>query len=181
MRDNRGLKRKKLLDATGLWEFALKSAGARAQSLGEMRTKLKQRAERVEDVEDTLSKMKEYKLLDDKKFAESFASSRLENQGFGKQRALRDLRQRRVAPAVAEKAVDSIYAERDETALIEEFIRRKYRTADRKVLFQADKDLASAFRRLRLAGFQTGNVIRVLKRFAANPDLLDGFEEEEPD
>jgi hypothetical protein len=26
------------------------------------------------------------------------------------------------------------------------------------------------------AGFGSGNVIRALKRFAANPELLDGFE-----
>jgi regulatory protein len=177
MGDNRLLKRKKLLDAAGLWDFALKSAGARAQSSGEMRAKLKVRAGRDEDVDETMAKLKEYGLLDDKRFAESVATSKLENQGFGKQRALRDLRLRRVAPSLAEEAVQSVYAERDEVTLIEEFIRRKYRNAEREGLFREDKDLASAYRRLRLAGFQTGNVVRVLKRFAGDPGLLDNLEE----
>jgi regulatory protein len=167
------LKRKRLLDPTELWDYALKSAGARAQSTGEMRSKLRQRAAVAEDVETTIEKLKEYGFLNDQRYAENFASARLENDGFGKQRALRDLAQRRVSSAVAQGAVEQVYTGQDETALIEAFIRRRYRNADRDKLFQHDKDLASAFRRLRLAGFQTGNIIRVLKTFAANPEKLD--------
>jgi hypothetical protein len=68
-----------------------------------------------------------------------------------------------------------VYAESDEIALIEDYVRRKYRSAARETLFQEDKALASAFRRLRLAGFSSGKIVLVLKRFAKNPDLLDGW------
>ncbi len=138
-----------------------------------MRTKLKQRAVRSEDVEISIEKLKEYGFLDDKRYAENFAAARLENDGFGRQRALRDLAQRRVSPTVAGEAVEQTYSGKDENALIEAFIRRKYRNADREKLFQEDKDLASAFRRLRLAGFQSGNIVKILKQFAANPEKLD--------
>jgi hypothetical protein len=47
----------------------------------------------------------------------------------------------------------------------------------RKTLFQQDKDLASAYRRLVRAGFKSSVVVSVLKRFAKNPELLDGIEE----
>lgn len=176
MRDNRELKPKKLLDLPKLWDYALKSAGARAQSAGQMRTKLRQRAAVAGDVEETLDKLKEYGFLNDERFAENFASARLENDGFGRQRALRDLAQRRVDPSTAAGAVENIYKEKDETALIEAFIRRRYRNADREKLFQEDKDLASAFRRLRVAGFQSGDIVKVLKQFAANPDKLDAVD-----
>jgi len=176
MRDNRGLKRKRLLDLSELWDYALKSAGARAQSAGQIRTKLRLRAARAEDVEATIGKLKEYGFLDDRRYAENFASTRLENDGFGQQRALRDLALRRVSPTIAQEAVQQIYTGRNEAELIEAFIRRRYRNADREKLFQQDKDLASAFRRLRLAGFQSGNIIKVLKQFAANPDKLDGVD-----
>jgi regulatory protein len=165
----------KKLDTSKLWDYALKSVGQRAQTAGEIRAKLRARAERAEDVDTTLAKLKEYGMLDDKRFAETFAASRLENQGFGQARALRDLRQRRVAPELAEKAVAQVYAESDEIALIEDYVRRKYRSAARETLFQEDKALASAFRRLRLAGFSSGKIVLVLKRFAKNPDLLDGW------
>jgi regulatory protein len=164
------------LDANGLWEFALKTLGARACSSGELRQKLCARAQHAEDVDATLSRLKEYRYLDDRRFAESFALARLENQRFGKHRVERDLLRRRVAPALAESTVSKTFQQVDEVALIEEHIRRKYRDIKRVGLFKEEKDLASAYRRLLRAGFSTGNIIRVLKRFAANPELLDGFE-----
>jgi len=167
---------KRGLDAEGLWELALKALGARACSGGELRQKLVQRAARLEDVEATLARLKEYRYIDDRRFAESFAAARLENQRLGKNRVSQELRRRRVAPALAQTVVDKTYKNVDEPALIEEFIRRKYRDAPREELFREDKQLASAYRRLLRAGFRSGNVIRVLKRFAANPELLDQLE-----
>lgn len=164
------------LDADGLWQLALKTLGARACSSGEMRQKLRARASRAEDVDATLARLKEYKYLDDRRFAESFAVARLENQRLGRGRVARDLLRRRVAPALAEAAVQKTYQRIDEVALIEEYIRRKYRDAARTGLFQDQRQLGSAYRRLMRAGFSTGNILRALKRFAANPDLLDGFE-----
>ena len=167
---------KRRLDADGLWEFALKTLGARACSGGELRQKLAQRAARLEDVDTTLARLKEYRYVDDRRFAENFATARLENQRLGKNRVSQELRRRRVAPALAQTVVDKAYKNVDEAALIEEFIRRKYRDTPREDLFREEKQLASAYRRLLRAGFGSGNVIRVLKRFAANPELLDLFE-----
>jgi regulatory protein len=141
-----------------------------------LREKMKRRAEREEDVERVLERLKESKYLDDQRFAEGFANARLSNEGFGKTRVLQDLRQRRVAPALAEKTVGEVYREVDESALIEDWIRRKYRTVPREGLFQEEKDLASAYRRLARAGFRTGEIVRALKKFAKNPELLDNFE-----
>jgi regulatory protein len=170
------LKRKRLLDLAELWDYALKIAGSRAISTGDMRNKLRQRAGLPQDVDPTIDKLKEYGFLDDQRFAENFASARLENEGFGRQRALRDLAQRRVPGAVAAGAVEQVYTGSNEVEMIEAFVRRRYRNADREKLFQQDKDLASAFRRLRVAGFQTGNIIKVLKQFAADPGKLDEVE-----
>jgi hypothetical protein len=111
-----------------------------------------------------------------RRFAENFAAARLENQQFGKHRVVRDLLRRRVAPALAESTAGKTFQQVDEVALIEQHIRRKYKDKKRVGLFKEEKDLASAYRRLLRAGFSTGNIIRVLKRFAANPELLDGFE-----
>jgi SOS response regulatory protein OraA/RecX len=94
----------------------------------------------------------------------------------GSARVLRDLRQHRVAPALAENTVREVYRDVDEQALIDEWIRRKYRLAPRETLFRDDKDLGSAYRRLVRAGFRTGEIVGALKRFARNPELLDGFE-----
>ena len=166
----------RLLDADGLWELALKALGARACSAGELRQKLRARATNLEDVDATLARLKEYRYLDDRRFAENYAAARLENQRLGKNRVTQELRRRRVAPSLAEAAVEKTYGQTDEVALIEEFIRRKYRSTPPGDLFQDDKQLASGYRRLVRAGFNSGNAIRVLKRFAAHPVLLDPFE-----
>lgn len=176
-------RRARTLDAAALWEYALKVLGGRAHSTGELREKLRRRAERVEDIDDILSRLKQDGYLDDRRYAEHYAASRLSGEKFGRTRVIHDLRQHRVAPALAETTVQKVYQDVDEVALIEEWIRRKYRTATREGLFADEKDLAAAYRRLARAGFRSGEILKVLKRFAKNPDLLDGFEppEESPE
>jgi len=169
-------RRAKPLDRSALMEYALRSLSGRAQSVGELREKLRRRAALVGDVDEVLAQLKDTGYLNDRRFAEGFAAARLSNDKFGSSRVVRDLRQRRVAPAVAEGTVKQVYEGVDESALIEEWIRRKYRTTPREGLFQEDKDLAAAYRRLARAGFRTGEIVRVLKRFAKNPELLDNFE-----
>src|SRR3954447_8450211 len=166
----------RLLNAEALWSFALKVLSGRAYSIGELREKLRRRAERISDLDEIIPRLKELGYLDDRRFAESFATARLSNEGFGRGRVINDLRQRRVAPALAEKTVGKVYEEVDEQALIDEWIRRKYRMTPRENLFQDEKDLASAYRRLLRAGFRTGEIVRALKRFAKDPSLLDNFE-----
>jgi len=175
------MKRPRQLSPDELFSYAVKKLAGRASSVGEIRTSLLSRAMEPSDVEGVLARLKDYGYLNDARYAESFASARLENEGLGQSRVLRDLRQHRVAPDLAQRTVSKIYAGQDETALIEQYIRRKYRSADREGLFESDKELAAAYRRLVRAGFTTGNSIRVLKRFSSNPELLDGLESEPQD
>lgn len=169
------------LDREKLLNVALRALGGRAHSAGELRDKLRRRAQSNEDVDAVLAKLKEAGYLNDQRFAENYASARLQNQGLGKMRVLRDLRQRRVAPKLAEQVTDKTYEQTDETNLIEEFLRRKFRGKDLGAYLSENKNLAGAFRRLRYAGFSAGESIRVLKRFAAKPEVLDALEGEEPE
>ena len=162
----------KLLDANTLWDFALKLLGRRALSSSELRRKLASKAAEAADIDPVIARLKEYGYLDDNRFAESFASARKENQGFGRMRVLRDLRQRRVAPAVADRAVTQAYAGTDETRLIEEFMERKFRGKNLGAWLKEEKRLAQAFRRLRYAGFSAGASIQVLKRYSARAEDL---------
>ena len=164
------------LDAAALWEYALRVLAGRAHSSGELREKLRAKAERAADVDPTMARLKEYGYLNDRKFAENFAAARLENEGLGKTRVLADLSRRRVAPAVAQQTVGKVYEDVNEQALAEDFVRRKFRMASKDNLFQDAKQMASAYRRLVRAGFRSATTIAVLKKFARDPDLLDGFE-----
>src|SRR5580700_8719151 len=167
------------LDRDKLLNVALRALGGRAHSSGELREKLRRRAQNNEDVDAVLGKLREAGYLNDRSFAENFASARLQNQGLGKMRVLRDLRQRRVAPKLAEQVTEQTYQKTNEADLIEEFLRRKYRGKELGVFLSEEKNLAGAFRRLRYAGFSAGQSIRVLKRFASQPEVLDALESEE--
>ncbi|HEY7391801.1 MAG TPA: regulatory protein RecX [Bryobacteraceae bacterium] len=166
----------RLLDDDALWAYALRLLAGRAHSQGELREKLRRRAARAGAVEEAMSRLKEDGYLDDRKFAEGFAAARLANDKLGRGRVVRDLRQRRVAPSLAEQTVRELYKNVNEEALIEDWVRRKYRLTPPENLFQQDKDMALAYRRLLRAGFRSGDILRVLKRFARHPELLETFE-----
>jgi regulatory protein len=164
------------LESGALWECALKILSGRAHSTGEIKEKLRRRAERLEDIDAILSKLKDYGYLNDRKYAENFATARQENQGFGKFRVLRELRTRRVAPKLAERAVEAAYRGKDEGQLVDEFLRRKYRNVKLDEFLAERKNLAAAYRRLRYAGFNSGVAIRALKKFSREAESLDALE-----
>jgi regulatory protein len=171
------------LDADGLWNYAVRALGSRAHSSGELRAKLRLRAERLADADEAMARLRELGYLDDRRFAENFAATRLENQRLGRARVLNDLRARRVAPAVAEQTIQRVYKDVDETELIEEYLERKLRIRERPDLLRDDKALASAFRRLLRAGFTRGNAVRALKAHAAHAETLEAIsmEPDEPE
>ena len=169
----------KKLDADGLWQYALRVLGQRAHSVAELRQKLSRRANSAADLENAMAKVREYELTNDKKFSEAFVSSRLQNQGFGRFRILRELRAKRVAPTVAERAVEDAFASTDELALIHRFLDRKYRGKNLAEMLKEEKNLASAYRRLRTAGFSSSGSFSVLKRYAAiQPDWAESEEDQ---
>ena len=88
-------RKNRLLDAEALLQYAVRALAGRALSAGELRAKLESRAVRAEDVRPTLARLKEFGYLDDRRFAESFSSARLETDGVGKQKVLRDPRKDR--------------------------------------------------------------------------------------
>ncbi|MFM2124649.1 MAG: hypothetical protein RL328_1100, partial [Acidobacteriota bacterium] len=160
------MRKPKLLELEELKTYAAQALAARAQSSSELRTRLRKKAARKEDVDEILAYLKEAGYVDDRRFAGAFADWRRDSQGMGKARVVRDLMTRRVAPAVAQAAAEAAYEGTDEVALIEAWIARKYRGKNLREFLSEQKNLASAFRRLRTAGFSSGNSIKVLKRYA---------------
>jgi regulatory protein len=172
-------KPKKKLGEDQLWELALRSLGGRAYVAAELRRKLALRAETPAALDRTMKKLQDYGLLNDIRFAESYATARLEGQGLGARRVLADLRAKRVSPGIAENAVRQTYAETDELDLIEKYLQRKFRGKNLREYLSEDKHLASAFRRLRTAGFSAGGSIRVLKRYTGRAEELESMDEPE--
>lgn len=168
------------LDDDELRDYALKLLAARALSTAEFKEKLRRRALHPEAIDGIVAQLREYGALNDSRYAEHFSSSRAASGSFGSQRVLSDLLKRRVAPKVARKAVQEAYSDTSETALVQAWLERKYRHQNLAELLQDSRKLASVYRRLRQAGFASGPSIRVLRRFAAEADLLESMEDAEP-
>ncbi len=167
------------LDEEGLWKYALRALGGRDHSVAELRDKLRRRAAQSAQVETVLRRLKQAGYLNEPRFAVAFAAARRDSQGLGQSRVLRDLRRKRVAPAVAEKAVREVYREIDEVALIEGYLERKFRRTPLAEYLGDQRRLASVYRKLRLAGFSSGNSIRVLRRYSEQAQELAETEEDE--
>jgi regulatory protein len=156
----------KLLGPEELWNYSLRLLAQRPYSFADLRTKLLRRSDSPSVVTDTLAKLREYGMADDEKFSEAFASFRLQNDGFGQARVLRDLRAKRVPASVAEKAVAKTFEKTEESELALQFLQRKYRNKDLGALLKDQKQFASAYRKLRVAGFSSAISLTLLKRYA---------------
>ena len=171
-------RRPKKLDSEALWNYALHALGVRAHSAAELKRKLLRRTEHPSDVVSIMTKLHEYGLADDEKFSQNFASSRLQNEGFGRFRVLRELLSKSVAQSVAERAVTTAFAGTDEEQLAEAFLARKYRGKDLTAFLAEEKNLGSAYRRLRTAGFSAGASLSVLKRHSRRAEEWPDPEED---
>jgi regulatory protein len=165
-----------------LFEYAVKCLGVRAYSTGDLQSKLRLRAANPADVDATINRLKDIGYLNDQRFAESFASARVANDGFGRMRVLSDLRSRRVPGNLAEQAVEQALEGKSESDLIDSYIVRRMPSIAAGGKIEDERKLASAYRRLRRAGFSSGLILAALKRLAAKPELLEEpIEEEEPE
>jgi len=169
----------KPLDVDGLWNYALRILGGRGYSVAQMKTRLKARAVNPDDVAGVMTRLKQHGFLNDRRLAENLAASRRDSRAQGRFRVLRDLRQKQVAPAVAEQAVNEIYRDTDEYALAEEYLTRKFRRVRLPDYLAEPKNLASAYRKVRLAGFSASVAARLLKKHASEPELVDRMEDED--
>jgi regulatory protein len=173
------LKKPRKLTAEELFEYAVKLLGVRGYSSGDLHAKLRLKAAETADIERALSRLREIGYLDDQRYARSFASARVENQGFGRIRVLNDLRARRIPGNLADQAVAQALEGRTEADLIDSYIERRMASLVGGGPIGDERQLAAAYRRLRRAGFTSGAILTALKRKAARPELVDDTPEED--
>lgn len=164
------------LDLDGLRSYSLRALSQRGLSVSELRRKLHLRAEAPGDVDIVVESLKSYGYLDDRRLSEGIADARAQSGTTGAQRVVRDLLKKRVSPGVAREAVSEAFKDVDEPALIREYLNRKMRGKILGEYLKEPKNLASLYRKLRVAGFSSEASIRVLKSFASRADELEEME-----
>ena len=176
-----GPRKPRKFGAEELFEYAVKCLAVKSYSTGELKSRLWQKAECTGDIGPVIERLKDIGYLDDKRFAESFASARVENGGVGRQRVLSDLRARRVSAGLAESAADRALQGHNEADLIDAYIERRLPSIAAQGHIADERELARAWRRLRRAGFSSGAILARLKQRARRPELLEDIPEEQAD
>ena len=87
-------------------------------------------------------------------------------------RILSDLRARRIPPRLADIAVARAFEGKDEAELIQAFIERRLPSIAAGNGIEDERTLASAYRKLRRAGFSSPGILSALKRCTSRPNLL---------
>jgi regulatory protein len=162
-----------------LFEYAVRYLAVRARSTGELRAKLRLKAGPLSDVDSTIARLRDIGYLNDQRFAESLANSKVENDGFGRARVLNDLRARKIAPKIAEQAAKQALEGRNEAEMVDAYILRRMPALVAGGKIEDQRKLAAAWRRLRRAGFGSAASLAAIKRLAARPEEMEEPVEDE--
>jgi regulatory protein len=159
---------RKFFTEDGLYNAATRALMRRAYSIHEMKDYLKARAEDAEHAAAVLQKLKERNYVDDARYARDYARVHAQNRRQGKFRIARELRARGVPDRHIEAALESVFAETDENALVRARLERKLRNlrGSGGPTPLDEKKRASLYRSLLRAGFSS-DAIRTELRAAS--------------
>jgi regulatory protein len=166
------------LTEAALFDYATASLGRRAQTVSELKRKLRTRVEPGEAGEQKIAavvaKLKEYRFLNDASFAADYTRLRQENEKLGRRRVQQGLMQKGVHAELAAKALETAYESVNEEELARAYIARKRMPPPKD-----KKDAARTMRRLIAAGFSPPTVFKVLRQWVPEDAALE--EMVEPD
>jgi regulatory protein len=172
---NRPRKAREPLTEAALFEYATASLGRRAQTVAELKRKLRTRVEADEagaqKIAAVVAKLKEYRFLNDAGFAADYTRLRQTNDKLGRRRVQQGLMQKGVHPELVASTLETAYENVNEEQLARAYIERK-RMAQPK----DKKEAARTLRRLVAAGFAPPTIFKVLRKWVPDEESLEGLD-----
>ncbi len=133
----------------------------RELSESQIRTRLRRREFDAGDIDDAVERLREERAIDDTRVALAYARTEANLRQRGRDRVLRGLHLMGIAPSTARSAVDVVFDELDERALLDQALQRRLRhgadLTDRKTLLRLHRYLIAQ-------GFEPGHVGDLLRR-----------------
>ncbi len=144
----------KIAEDSDLYAAALHALMRRAYSTHEMKEYLGRRAADESGVTVVVTHLREQGYLDDAKYARDYARLHANSRRQGKFRIARELRARGVPDGHITAALEAVFAETDESALVRARIQKKIAQVRGRAGGEIDqKKIASLYRSLMAAGF----------------------------
>lgn len=169
-------KNKKTYTEATLYDYAVGALARKMRTVAELKRLLRNKAMKTDAseamIETVIRKLKDQKYLNDSHYAAYYSRNRKENEKFGKRRVITDLKAKGVHSDVIETAISSAYEDSNEEQLARQFVERK-----RIKKPATQKEAARIFRMLLRAGFSSGVIYKVLKKWNVEDELLDVLEE----
>ena len=161
-----------------LYEYAVGALSRRMRTVAELKRLLRARVEIDTEYGQTLVeliilRLKDNGYLNDSQYAAYFSSLRRDNQKFGRQRVVTDLKVKGVHGDVINKAVDAAFEGLSEEKQAREYLRKK-----RLVKPKDQKQTARIFRQLARGGFGTKTIFAILKKWDVDEETLSALEGE---
>ncbi|MGD0012063.1 MAG: RecX family transcriptional regulator [Terriglobia bacterium] len=144
---------------------ALRMLARRAYSVAEMRRALEKKYPDSSQVPKVIARLRELHYLDDKKFAEHYASSLARNRAYGRYRIRRELKAKLVDYRQIEPALQQAFGETSERELLEQALAKKLRTLRLPLTRPRFHSLCQSLLR---RGFNSGDIIKAVR---ARPEL----------
>ena len=168
------------LNEAALYQYAVKALGRQMRTEVELRRLMTARAEPGDSGEQAVraatARLKVHGYLDDRAFAETYARLRQENEKLGARRVQQDLQRKGIRTELIKETVDARYGETDEEKLAREHLERK------RIRKPAnEKEIARVMRRLVAAGFTTGTIYKVLRKWDVPEEELAALDSVETD
>ena len=175
MSRSKSRKAREPLNEAALYQYAVKALGRQMRTEVELLRLMSARAEQGErgeaSVTAAIARLKEHGYLDDRAFAETYARLRQENEKLGARRVQQDLQRKGIRTDLIKETVDARYGETNEEKLAREYLERK------RIRKPAnEKDTARVMRRLVAAGFSTGTIYKVLRKWDVPEEELAALE-----
>ena len=171
------LNRRKTYDESTLYEYAVGALARKMRSVAELKRLLRQRLPAGDEseglVDAVITRLKHQRYLNDSAYAAAYSSYRKDNQKFGQLRVVSDLKARGLHGDIISKAVNAAYVGSDEEKLAREYLRRK-----RLKKPTNGKEAARIFRALIRAGYTSRTIVRILKQWDVDDEVLTALESE---
>jgi regulatory protein len=171
--------KKKFYSEDELYEYAVGALARRMRTVAELKRLFRARVDDAESeyaktlVELVIRRLKDRGYLNDSQYAAYFSSLRRDNQKFGRQRIVTDLKIKGVHGDVIDKAVDAAFEGLSEEKQAREYLRRK-----RMVKPKDQKATARIFRQLMRGGFGPKTIFSILKKWDVDEELLSELDSE---
>lgn len=155
------------------FQRAVKLLAAKPRSIAELRERLSERCSSKAIVETVIARLREYGYLDDERYALGYASAKVRQQPIGRRRLQQSLQMKQVDRAVADEALDQVFAETPEEELIHRAIEKRVRLRGRPKTRAEAKSLFDHLLRQGFSFEMVSETVRAASKAEIDDDSLE--------